>query len=303
MLTALIWTFVTALFFATISATLSFLARDKMSSFHFFTIVNLAASAIAWIVLPNWSMAGEVNWLMLFLFILATGIVNTASQAMLVLTLKLGHNGLTIAIRNLAAVISMFFALIFLHEKISLVNFAGVAIIIVSLTLIAVFSKKSNVSPDLKKWIPSVIIALLLSGTYQILLTGSLLLPEATRRAGVLTPALFMGCGISNLVISFFEVFVRKIKFGTGIFNRRTLIVAGSWVAAAILQYFALFQALDAMKKCGMAALVWPLLIAINTSCFAIFCRLRWKEKYPLTTILGMIGCILGVILTIWGRK
>ena len=117
MLTALVWTFVTALFFATISATLSFLARDKMSSFHFFTIVNLAASAIAWIVLPNWSMAGEVNWLMLFLFILATGIVNTASQAMLVLTLKLGHNGLTIAIRNLAAVISMFFALIFLHER------------------------------------------------------------------------------------------------------------------------------------------------------------------------------------------
>ena len=148
-----------------------------------------------------------------------------------------------------------------------------------------------------------MIIALLLSGAYQILLTGSLLLPEATRRAGVLTPALFMGCGISNLVISLFEVSVRKIKFGTGIFNRRTLTVTGCWVAAAILQYFALFQALDAMKKCGMAALAWPLIIAINTSGFAIFCRLRWKEKYPITTILGMIGCILGVILTIWGRK
>ncbi|MBE6392341.1 MAG: hypothetical protein E7042_09135 [Lentisphaerae bacterium] len=303
MLTALIWTFVTAIFFATISATVSFLARDKMSSFHFFTIGNLAASAIAWIVLPDWSMAGEVNWGMLFLFALATGIVNTASQAMLVLTLKLGHNGLTIAIRNLAAVISMFFALIFLHEKVSPVNFSGVAIIIISLTLIAVFSKKSNVSHDLKKWIPSVIIALLLSGAYQILLTGSLLLPESTRRAGVLTPALFMGCGISNLVISLFEISFRKIKFGTGIFNRRTLTVTGCWVAAAILQYFALFQALDAMKKCSMAALAWPLIIAINTSSFAIFCRLRWKEKYPITTIIGMIGCILGVILTIWGRK
>lgn len=303
MLTALIWTFVTALFFATISATVSFLARDKMSGFHFFTIGNLSASAIAWIILPNWSMAGEIHWGMLFLFTLVTGIVNTASQAMLVLTLKLGHNGLTIAIRNLAAVLSMFFALIFLHEKVSLVNFAGVALIIVSLTLIAVFSKKDSVSSDLKKWLPSVIIALLLSGTYQILLTGSLLLPEATRRAGVLTPALFMGCGISNLAISLFEVFVRKTQFGAGIFNRRTLIVTGCWVAAAILQYFALFQALDAMKKCGMAALAWPLIIAINTSCFAVFCRLRWKEKYPLTTIFGMIGCILGVILTIWGRK
>ena len=303
MFSALIWTFVTALFFATISATVSFLARDKMSSFHFFTIANLLASAVAWIVLPAWKMAPEVNWGMLFVFTLITGIINTASQAMLVLTLKLGHNGLTIAIRNLAAVISMFFALIFLHEKVSPVNFAGVAVIIVSLTLIAVFSKKNSVSPDLKKWIPCVIIALLLSGAYQILLTGSLLLPEATRKAGVLTPALFMGCGISNLAVSLFEVFTGKNKFGTGIFNRRTLIITSCWVAAAILQYFALFKALGAMKKCGMAALAWPLIIGINTSGFAVFCRVRWKEKYPVTTIIGMIGCILGVILTIWGRK
>ena len=300
---ALIWTLVTALFFATISATVSFLARDRMSSFHFFTIANLTASMVAWIVLPDWSMAGEVHWGMLFAFTLATGIVNTASQAMLVLTLKLGHNGLTIAIRNLAAVISMFFALIFLHEKVSVVNFAGVGLIIVSLTLIAVFGKKNSVSPHLKKWIPCVIIALLLSGAYQILLTGSLLLPETTRKAGVLTPALFAGCGISNLTVSLFELFSGKAEFGSGIFNRRNLTVTVCWVAAAILQYFALFKALDAMKKCGMAALAWPLIIGINTSFFAVFCRLRWKEKYPLTTIIGMLGCILGVILTIWGRK
>jgi uncharacterized membrane protein len=197
----------------------------------------------------------------------------------------------------------MFFALIFLHEKVSAVNFTGVVLIIISLALIAIFSRKNSVSPNLKKWVPCVITALLLSGANQILLTGSLLLPEATRRAGVLTPALFMGCGISNLAVSLFEVFVRKIRFGTGIFNRRTLTVTGCWVAAAILQYFALFQALDAMKKCGMAALAWPLIIAINTSCFAIFCRLRWKEKYPLTTMLGMAGCVWGLIMIIWGRK
>ena len=303
MLIALIWTLVTALFFATISATVSFLARDKMSSFQFFTVGNFLAAAVAWVVLPNWSMAGEVNWGMLSAFTLVTGIVNTASQAMLVLTLKLGHNGLTIAIRNLAAVISMFFALIFLHEKVSAVNFTGVVLIIISLALIAIFSRKNSVSPNLKKWVPCVITALLLSGAYQILLTGSLLLPEATRRAGVLTPALFMGCGISNLVISLFELVSGKAEFGAGIFNRRTLTIIACWVAAAILQYFALFQALDAMKKCGMASLAWPLIIGVNPSCFAVFCRLRWKEKYPLTTILGMMGCILGVILTIWGRK
>ena len=303
MLTALSFTFLTAFFFATISATVSFLARDRMSSFQFFTVGNLLASAMAWCVLPSWSMAGEVNWLALGLFVLCTGIVNTASQTMLVLSLKLGHNGLSVAIRNMAAVMSMFFALIFLGEKVSFVNLSGVAVIIVSLGVIAIFGKKSAVSSDLKKWIPVIIIALLLSGSYQILLTGSLLLPEATRKAGVLTPALFLGCGFSNMLVSIGEMRIRKIRFGTNIFTRRTIIITLCWAVAAILQYFALFKALEAMKKCGMASLTWPLIIGVNTTLFAVFCRLRWREKYPLTTIIGMAGCVLGVILTIWGRK
>lgn len=303
MITALAYTFLTAFFFATISATISFLARDRMSSFQFFTVSNLLASAIAWCVLPSWDMAGSVNWGALALFVLLTGVVNTASQAMLVLSLKLGHNGLSVAIRNLAAVLSMFFALIFLKEKVSIINLSGVAVIIISLGMIAIFGKKNTVSPDLKKWIPVIIIALLLSGTYQILLTGSLLLPEATRKAGVLTPALFLGCGISNMLIALGEIYFKKVKFGTNIFNFRTVIITLCWAVAAILQYFALFRSLDAMKKCGMASLTWPLLIGVNTTLFALFCRLRWKEKYPLTTVIGMIGCILGVILTIWGRK
>lgn len=303
MITALAYTFLTALFFAIISATVSFLARDRMSSFQFFAVSNLLASAIAWCVLPSWSMASEVNWAALGLFVLITGVVNTASQAMLVLSLKLGHNGLSVAIRNLAAVISMLFALIFLNEKVSIINLSGVAVIIVSLGMIAIFGKKDTVSPDLKKWIPVVIIALLLSGSYQILLTGSLLLPEATRKAGVLTPALFLGCGFSNMLVACGEMHFKKIKFGTNIFNSHTMIITICWAVVAILQYFALFESLDAMKKCGMASLAWPLLIGVNTTLFAIFCRLRWKEKYPLTTIIGMMGCVLGVILTIWGRK
>jgi len=303
MFTALLWTFLTALFFATISATVSFLARDKISKFQFFAFSNLAASAIAWIVLPSWGMAAQVNWRMLMLFTMVTGIVNAASQARLVLALKHGHNGLSVAIRNMSAVMSMFFALIFLNEKVSLVNISGVAFIIISLAVIAIFGRKSSVSPDLKMWVPVIIVALLLSGAYQILLTGSLLLPAATRKAGVLTPALFLGCGISNLLISGGEMIFCKTGFSSGIFHRRTLVITGFWTAAAILQYFALFKALEAMKQCGMAALTWPLIIGGNTTLFAVFCRFRWKEKYPLTTVIGMIGCVLGLILTIWGRK
>jgi hypothetical protein len=57
------------------------------------------------------------------------------------------------------------------------------------------------------------------------------------------------------------------------------------------------------MREAEMASLTWPILIGVNVTSFAIFCRLRWKEKYPLTTLIGMFGCVLGIIMMIAGRK
>ena len=44
-------------------------------------------------------------------------------------------------------------------------------------------------------------------------------------------------------------------------------------------------------------------LIGVNVTVFSVFCRLKWKEKYPPATVLGMAGCVLGIILMIAGRK
>ena len=52
-----------------------------------------------------------------------------------------------------------------------------------------------------------------------------------------------------------------------------------------------------------MASLTWPMLIGVNVTVFSVFCRLKWKEKYPPATVLGMAGCVLGIILMIAGRK
>ena len=52
-----------------------------------------------------------------------------------------------------------------------------------------------------------------------------------------------------------------------------------------------------------MASVAWPILICINVLAFSVFCRIKWKEKYPVTTIIGMAGCVAGLIMIIWGRK
>lgn len=303
MLIALTFTLLTGFSFASISVIVSRLAKDKISFFQFFTISNLIASAAAWVLLADWHHLPGVEWGKVLLITGAVGLVNTASQAALVCSLKWGHNGLSVAIRNAAAMISMFYGLIVLHETISLINFSGVILVILSLAVIAVFSRKNSVSSDLKKWIPAVIGSLLLSGLYQILLTSTVTLPETTRQANVVTPCLMGFCCIGNLIASQIERKIRHDDRKCFCFGKKVWQVLFFWTAAALLQYFLLIKALTYMKEAEMASLTWPMLIGVNVTSFSVFCRLVWKEKYPLTTILGMAGCVAGIIMMIVGRK
>lgn len=300
---AMFFTAMTGLCFAAISMIVSRIAREKLSFFQFFTLSNLAASFCGWIFLVKWHCLPGITWLPVLLLTGAVGLVNTASQAAFVCSLKWGHNGLSVAIRNSAAVISMFYALIFLHEKISLINFCGVAAVIISLGVIAIFGKKSSFSNELKKWIPAVLGSLLLSATYQILLTNAAMLPKNVAESGVIIPCL-MGFGsIGNLLASLIE---RKILRKTEPFyhfSKKVWQVFACWIGAALLQYYLLMLALGSMRTAAMSALTWPMLIGVNVTAFSIFCRLKWKEKYPLSTVIGMIGCISGLIMIIWGRK
>ncbi|MBO4646581.1 MAG: EamA family transporter [Lentisphaeria bacterium] len=303
MLTALSLTVLTGFCFASLSMIVSRIAHHRISFFQFFTVSNLTASAAAWILLPDWSLFSSIGWCKVLLITAAVGLVNTMSQAAYVCSLKWGHNGLSAAIRNCASMISMFFALIFLHEKLRLINLSGVFLIILSLAVIAVFGKKNSISSQMKKWIPAVICSLLLSGTYQCLLTATVVLPESDRKAGIIIPCLLFFCGMGNVLASGIEYLCKKndrtfFRFGSDVWK-----VLFCWSGVALLQYFLLIRALESMRGSGMASVAWPILICINVLVFSVFCRIKWKEKYPVTTIIGMAGCVAGLILIIWGRK
>ena len=303
MITALLYTILTGFAFASISMIVSRIAKDRISFFQFFTLSNLISSAAAWLLLPDWDLVSGVDWRNVLLITASVGFVNTASQLAFVCSLKWGHNGLSVAIRNAASMISMFFALIFLHEKISLINFFGVILVILSLAVIAVFSRRDSISSDLRKWIPAVIGSLLLSGLYQILLTSTVVLPETTRRAGVIIPCLMGFCGIGNLIASQIERKIRHEDRKCFHFEKKIWQVLFCWSAAALLQYYLLIKALSSMREAAMASLAWPMLIGVNITTFSIFCRLKWKEKYPPATVIGMVGCVAGIIMMVIGRK
>ena len=301
--TALLLTLLTGFAFASISMIVSRIAKDKISFFQFFTLSNLLASVMAWAILPDWDLVSGVSWWKILLLTGSVGVVNTTSQAAYVCSFKWGHNGLSAAIRNTASMISMVFGLLVLHEKISIINGIGVVFVIASLAVIAIFGKKSTISSDLKKWIPAVICSFLFSGFNQILLTGTVLLSETDRKAGVVIPCILASVGISNFAAALIERKVHPADSKFFGFDSKVWRILVCWSCAALLQYYLLMKALLYMREAAMASLAWPMLIGINVMSFSIFCRLRWKEKYPLTTVIGIAGCVLGIILMIAGRK
>ena len=303
MLTALTLTVLTGFSFASISMIVSRIAKDDISFFQFYAASNLLASAAAWLLLPDWELVSSVAWQKLLFLTASIGFVNVASQAAFVCSLKWGHNGLSLAIRNTASMISMLFALFFLHESISLTNFLGVLLVVLSLGVIALFGRKNSIAPDLKRWIPAVSASLLFSGLYQILMTGTVVLPETTRQAGVVIPCLMGFCGVGNLIASRIERRIRRDRRRYFGFGKKVWQVLFCWSAAALIEYWLMIRALDAMRDAAMASLAWPLILGVNVTVFALFCRLKWKEKYPPATVIGMAGCVLGIILMIWGRK
>ena len=303
MFIALAFTFATGCSFAVISMIISSLAREKISFFQFYAASNLLAGIASWIFLPDWSKVPEISWGGVLSLTLGAGLINTASQAGMVLSLRYGHNGISVAIRNSAALISMLFGVIFLHEKVSFINLTGVFLLLTSLAVIAITGKKGSGNYNLKRWIPAVILSFLMSGCYQTLMTANTLLPEIVRSAGIRIPCLFCACATGNVIASLIERKVGSNSAPLFHFKRKQLLVMLLWVCTAMLQYQLLLQALDTMHKSAMSALTWPLLIGINVTAFSIFCRLKWHEKYPTGTIIGMSGTIIGLILIIWGRK
>ena len=303
MFTALFFTVLTGFLFATISMIVSRIAKDRISFFQFFTASNLLASAMAWVLLPKWSVVPSAAWGKILLLAAAVGVANTASQAAFVCSFKWGHNGLSAAIRNSASMLTMIFGLLVLQEKVSLTNVLGVLVVISSLAVIAIFGKKSTISSDLKKWIPAVAASMLFSGLNQILLTGTVLLSPVDREAGIIIPSILACVGISNCIATLIERKIRRLDGRPFYFEAKIWKILFCWSCAALLQYFFLMKALSYMRAAGMASLAWPMLIGINVTSFSIFCRLKWHEKYPLSTIIGMTGCILGIIMMISGRK
>lgn len=293
----------TGLSWASISAIMSNVARCRIPTFLFYTAGSAFTAAAAWIFMVKWQQvrnfsAGEI--IMAVPFFLLPGIVNVLSQTVMVRSLKLGHNGISIAIRNCAGIVPFLIGYLFLDSRVTVVNFLGMFLIFTGLILIAAGCEKTN--GNLKSsgfsriWLITAAGSMLLSGTFQTLntlVTGKF--PHIIE-CGLATPLLMSSC-----CAGYATVYFRSEKENSAaVFSRKVWKYAICWGVMALFSYFFMFRTLTVMGAYQASALVFPLVMGINVSAFFIYSKLHLHEPYSVRNIISLLICICGVIMLAW---
>lgn len=301
MFAGLLWVIATGLTWASISAVMSNVARCRVPTFLFYSIGATLTAILGWILLVDWQAAARLPLRELLIaapLFMLPGLVNVASQTVMVQSLKLGHNGLSIAIRNCAGIVPFTVGLLFLNATVRWFNWIGLLLITVGLILIAL-SKKSSGNRTSKtvftlKWLIAAAGSMLLSGTFQTLNMLSTVKFNTIVKIGMATPLVMTCCALGY--IAAFLIWQRKSLAG-GSFTGAVWRYAGVWAVLALLSYYFMFAAIDAMRAANATALVFPTVMGINISCFSVYSKIKLHEKYTALNIGCLVLCLLGVIL------
>ncbi len=288
----------TGLTWAIISMMMSFVAKYKVSVFKFYLIGNAVAMPVAWLLFPSWDKVAPsvMPYLLPFaLILILSGLVNVASQAIMVLTMKLGHNGISIAIRNCAGAIPFLTGVLIWHNKVTLLNVAGLIMILTALFLIALNSNKNKGPGGVTlKWLIAVAFSLILSGTFQTLNSFSSHFSPEALNTGMRIPILFSAAALGNGIVTLWESKMQKTEKKT--VPRIFIILPLVWCVIAISSYFIMFHAIDAMHAVNADALTFPIVIGVNISTFSLYSKFKLHEPYSLKEICCLLLCALGII-------
>ncbi len=291
----------TGLSWASISAIMSNVAKYRIPTFLFYTMGATFTAAVSWIFMVNWQMAVNLSASKILVAVpcfLLPGAVNVLSQTVMVHTLKTGHNGISIAIRNCGGTVPFLVGYFFLGNKVTVLNFVGMVMIFTGLTLIATGCKNNNdkTYKFSSAWLIAATASMLLSGTFQTLntlITGKF---PYIIECGMATPLIMSSCSAGYAIA---YICSEKQTPASGI-SGDVCKYALLWGIMALLSYFFMFKTLDVMGKHNVSALVFPLVMGVNVSMFFVYSKIRLREPYSMRNVISLLLCICGVIMLAW---
>lgn len=286
--------FVAMLFLAGINGVSEFVARRKMDIVSFSALMSWLQFLVTLLCVPWKSLADGLPcgiWELAALMTMA-GLVNAAGFATAIAAMRLGHAGISAALGQSAMLISYCFSLVVWKESASILNLAGIAMIIGMFFLV---TSKESVKPAeagengrLSRWLMLVLACAAAYGIAQILFLIPSRWPEKEGLQG-LRPSML--------------VFAQAVAFSViGLAGGRKMdrsmagpALAGGVVSGGFLCVLAV--AADVMTKAHLTGLVYPLAVSGGILSFSLYSRFFLREKYSARSWAGIVIGVIGIIL------
>ena len=255
---------------------------------------------MAWLLLTGGLRGLEWSWLV-FICTIGGALLNSVANLTTMINVGYGSAALYLALSSLGIIISFLWSVAAWHEPMSWRNAAGILCIIAAIILSALDGRKREKNPasrsgDLRlvrKRLALAFASTVFCGASQILF----IFPFSGGCSAPPLPGMVKIAIISATYIVIYGALVlwRKRHYAAWPSGRLLATYPVLWGFLAIFSYTFLFCALKHLGAMGRTGLAYPLCDAIKLFCFAIFCRVVYRDRLTPRQAAALLLIVVGI--------
>jgi drug/metabolite transporter (DMT)-like permease len=275
-------------FFGTILTTICFGINNaifKWSTVKGYSKVNLQFFFYfsAFILTFAYGIASDSIQLNVTVIILGSliGILNTCGNIQMSKAYEKGPASITALIVSSNAILPVLSAGLIFHEKISTIQWVGIAIILSSVVAIQYKPKQAQVTSNYSSWLFRMLLAFLSFGTLGVLM-------KFASNLDISSINLFISLYGGGSVYLFLMILSGKEKITMPVVKLGALVGVIS-----LTGYSSYFFALQT----GIASIVFPI-VSLNCLVVVFVGCIIFKEKLKIYQIVGVLSALMGIVLT-----
>ncbi len=268
-------------------------AEKKINFISFMALSSIITMFVAFMIIPKYSIFLESPSTIYFRAVphtLMVGVSTALGVICMNKAMKIGHHGATWSLVQSALIIPFLFGIFIWNEDITILNIAGLVVILISILLFGIAkngSDKIDSSYNIK-WLFFSLVCLIFFGSQQVCMA---------------IPSRWTDWQDSMMLRVPFIQLSSVICYNTIMIIQRKKITLKVWRLAILLScvmimsQLLLFETLDTFAQFSKTSLVFPIGIGVSMIAFSLYSLLILKEKTNFYNISGMVFGTLGIAL------
>jgi drug/metabolite transporter (DMT)-like permease len=282
------------LFGSLITVYMSEISARKVNPFSFYALSNLLGGLLAGCFLLFQPMAIPARLGLLTAVLGACGFTYVVALFVQIRCFAYGRRGIAAACITSANVIPFLFGILAMGERPGGLGYVGVVLLIVGMVTCAMTSRKKEESNSEEgtyaKWLGLLILCVALNGMGQIFqgLSSWLKLDDVPGMARAALLMLLSSLGNLLACLLTRHPLHHDLK--------PNLPWAAVWAIIGTGTNLMVFVAMDAMSRVGIGAMTFAISSSASLLFFLLYTAVRFRERYPLATLIGMALNVLGMV-------